>query len=152
MEENIYEFYQVDKEDPTVFSFYSQGIRVIKKIVSFQHVLEYLGISVDNLLLADENEDGSIDSMVDSNNGDVLKVLNTVAAILEYYISLTQNRAIYIKGSDERRINIYQWRITKALKKMAGNLLILGQRQKNGPFEELEEHKKYVGFLIIPRY
>lgn len=151
MQENIYEFHQADEEDPRLFSFYSEGPGVIKKIVSFQHSLNFSGLRVDNLLLADENDDGTIDSIVDSNNGDVLKVLNTVTAIIEYYMSITQNRAIYIKGSDERRINIYQWRITKALKKDK-NLLILGQKHKNGPFEELEKHKKYIGFLIIPQY
>lgn len=117
MKEDIYEFYQAEEEHPTVFSFYSQGARVIRKVVSFQHSLDYFGISVDNLLLADENEDGTLDSEVDSNNGDILKVLNTVAAIIEYYISITQNRAIYIKGADERRINVYQWRITKVSEK-----------------------------------
>lgn len=146
-----YEFYQVDEQNPTVFSFYSKGIKVIKKIVSFQPARDYSGVGIDNLVLGDENDDGTIDADIDSNNGDVLKVLNTVAAIVEYYMSITKNRAVYIKGSDERRINVYHWRIRRELEKSAVPLLILGQKYNNGPFEKLNANQKYTGFLVIPQ-
>jgi hypothetical protein len=90
MEGNIYDFFQVDDSNPTIFSFNSVGKRNIKKIVSFQEAEEVSGISIDNLVLADENEDGTPDAEVNSNNGDILKVLDTVAAILEYYLTITK--------------------------------------------------------------
>ena len=149
MEGNIYEFYQVNVDNPTIFTFNSVGKRNIKKIVSFQEAEQVLGISIDNLILADENEDGTLDAEVDSNNGDILKVLDTVTAILKYYLTTTENRSVYIKGFDDRRISVYQWRIERALKKSTLPFLIVGQKVVNGSFELLDKNEDYVGFLVI---
>lgn len=151
MEDNIYEFYQVNEDNPTVFSFNSIGLREIKKIVTFEYGYTMHMRNVYNLVLSDEKEDGTLDAEVESNNGDIFKVLDTVAAILEYFLSITVNTAVYIKGADDRRINVYQWRITRSLEKYAINYNILGQKYRPGPFEKLNKAEHYVGFLVIPQ-
>ncbi|MCW3106219.1 MAG: hypothetical protein JWQ09_725 [Segetibacter sp.] len=151
MAENIYEFYQVDNDNPTVFSFYSYGVRNIKKVVTFEYGISFSGLDVDNLVLADEREDGSLDAEVDSNNGDILKVLDTTAAVLEHYLTITNGRAVYIKGADERRINVYHWRITRLLDQSKLQIKILGQTHLGGPFKKLEKNEIYVGFLVISK-
>ena len=152
MEGNIYDFFQVNENDPLVFSFNSVGIRNIKKIVTFENGGSFGGkIEIDNLVLSDEKEDGTLDAEIDSNNGDILKVLDTVAAILKYYLSITENRAVYIKGADNRRINVYHWRIERLMRKSETPFLIVGQKEINAPFELLDKNEDYVGFLVIPQ-
>lgn len=153
MEENVYEFFTEGGDNPTVFSFYSIGLTTIKKIVSFEHEVTFADrLLVYNLILGDELEDGSGDAEVNSNNGDIFKVLDTVAEILKYFLGNNSNEvAVYIKGADDRRINVYHWKIKRALDKSSINYKIFGQKQRHGPFEKMKNEETYIGFLVIPQ-
>lgn len=135
------------------YTFISIGKRRIAKRVIFTPT----GIrNVVNLGFGDLMPDGSIDDMVNSNNGDIVRVLATVVEILMDFTSRYPYVEILFAGSTPERTRLY----TRILKTYYDNfsrqfkiqgLIMEGEHYALLPFE-LEMDLKFVGFIIRRNY
>jgi hypothetical protein len=85
------------------YVFVSVGKKRIEKAVDFIA----LGGNIFNLAFGDLLPNGSIDDKVNSNNGDILKVLATIVDILKNFTSLDPSTRIYLMGSTPERTKLY---------------------------------------------
>ncbi|MBS1665146.1 MAG: hypothetical protein JST68_29135 [Bacteroidetes bacterium] len=88
----------------TRYTFVSEGQKRIRKVVDFS----LFGIiDTYNLAFGDLLPDGSIDDEVNSNNGDIVRVLSTVVAILKDFTAANSRANIVFTGSTEGRMRLY---------------------------------------------
>lgn len=86
------------------YIFISIGKKRIAKVVDFVP----LGIgNIVNLGFGDLLPDGSMDDKVNSNNGDILKVLATVVDILRHFTMQHPLTEVYFQGSTKERTKLY---------------------------------------------
>lgn len=141
MRSTIYEYTQ---EAWDKYTFTSAGLRgEIKKVVTLQEIAP----SYYNVLLQDEINGVLSSDITVTDNGDALKVINTVAAIIKDTIDTNPGQYMLVAGSDERRNRIYQRQITREMPK--GEYVIEGARSKTSGFEPLQPEVQYIGFLIF---
>jgi len=89
---------------PKRYIFISTGKKSIEKVVDFVP----LGPgNIMNLAFGDLLPDGTIDDQVNSNNGDIIKVLATVIDILRHFTIQYPKAEIYFEGSTEERTKLY---------------------------------------------
>jgi hypothetical protein len=86
------------------YIFVSEGKSQIQKVVEFVPVATK---NIVNLGFGDLLPDGSVDDKVVSNNGDILKVLTTVANILRDYTNLYPKYHVLFTGSTDERTKLY---------------------------------------------
>ncbi|HVW58689.1 MAG TPA: hypothetical protein VHC48_01595, partial [Puia sp.] len=114
-----YEVYSgiVASEDFSQFDFISLGKKgAIRKRVTFTMTeIE----NVYNLVLGDVGEDGEIDDLTVSDNGDRNKVLATVEDIATSYTTRYPNRWILFQGSTESRTRLYRMAIGLHLEELS---------------------------------
>src|SRR5258708_32918539 len=105
--ENYPSFHIAD--DLSVFDFYSVGKRgkVPKRIVFMR--TETTGVY--NLAFGDIDENGKIDDMKISDNGDRNKILATVAKAVDEYTKRYPRRWIIFTGSTSQRTRLYRMAI-----------------------------------------
>lgn len=73
------------------YIFYSEGNKgIIVKIVEFQQITPDLF----NIGLGDLNEFGEVDDIVNSNNGDMRKVMNTVGYCISDFLDKKPNAQV----------------------------------------------------------
>jgi hypothetical protein len=95
---------------PRRYVFISVGKTTIEKVVDFVP----LGMgNIVNIGFGDLLSDGCIDDKVNSNNGDIIKVLATVVDILRHFTTKYPQAEIYFQGSTENRTKLYS-RILRA--------------------------------------
>jgi hypothetical protein len=97
-------FYQFQKTDYTQYVFTSTGKRNIDKIVEFSPTTIN---GIINLGFGDLSEDGTIDDEVNSNNGDIRKVITTVINIIQDFTLENNNVKIFFRGSTPERTFLY---------------------------------------------
>ncbi len=96
--------YAFKRHHVTRYTFTSVGKKRIKKIVDFT----MFGLKdTYNLAFGDLLPDGSIDDKANSNNGDIVKVLSTVVAILKEFTSTRPEANIVFTGSTDLRMKLY---------------------------------------------
>lgn len=99
------------------FDFVSNGKKgAIRKRVSF--TLTEVE-NVYNLAFGDLGEDGEIDDLSVSNNGDRNKVLATIVDIVTSYTTRYPDRWIAFKGSTEQRTRLYRMAIGLHLEELS---------------------------------
>lgn len=86
------------------YKFISTGKKVVQKVVDFSLLK---GENSFNLGFGDLLPDGSIDDMVNTNNGDLVKTFATVVAIAVDFLEHNPHTIIYFTGSTESRTNLY---------------------------------------------
>lgn len=101
--------YPYEQIQSTRYTFFSIGKMRIEKIVDF---ILYGIQNIVNLGFGDLRSDGTIDDLVTSNNGDIVKVLATIVEILKDYTSQHPDALVFFKGSTEERNKLY-YRILK---------------------------------------
>lgn len=114
-----YEVYTgfVASDDFNQFDFVSIGKKgPIRKRVAFT-VTEM--DNVYNLVLGDVGEDGEIDDLTVSDNGDRNKVLATVVSIVTSYTNRFPDRWILFQGSTESRTRLYRMAIGLHLEELS---------------------------------
>ena len=99
--------------DFEVFDFISSGKRIIKKRVRFELIDE--PEQIYNLALCTVLDDGRDDCENASRNGDMMRVLETVAVIALMFTDKHPHRKIYFTGSDSLRTRQYQLSIFSKL-------------------------------------
>lgn len=113
-----------------------------------------------NLGFGHSTDDGnSIDDKVRANNGDMMKVLSTVAFTVNDFIEHHPDKAIYIRGSDAVRTRAYQMAINKYYDEIAKDYEIYGHiftgkiKGEKGEYqyEPFQKNKNYYGFLAIKK-
>jgi hypothetical protein len=96
--------YVFKRHHVTRYTFISVGKKRIEKIVDFT----MFGVKdTYNLAFGDLLPDGSIDDKANSNNGDIIKVLSTVIAILKEFTSSRPEANIVFTGSTDLRMKLY---------------------------------------------
>jgi hypothetical protein len=129
------------------FDFVSNGKKgAIRKRVSFTFTdVE----NVYNLAFGDLGEDGEIDDLSVSDNGDRNKVLATVSYIVEAYTNQYPDRLIYFEGSTESRTRLYRMAIGLYLEELSLRFEIYGRvDQQIIPFTKGLEVN---GFLVTKK-
>ena len=86
------------------YVFISIGKKRIEKVVDF---VPLKTPNLMNLGFGDLLPDGSIDDKVNSNNGDILKVLATVVNILKHFTTRHPEIVIFFAGSTHDRTKLY---------------------------------------------
>lgn len=97
------------------YEFKSSGHKEIDKVVLFQNmeIPNYY-----NLVLADILKDGSIDDLVESNNGDMETILSTVIQIIFAFLTQNPKAKVYFTGSDLKRTRLYNIILSKEYEKL----------------------------------
>lgn len=101
MHQSAYMFYQISVRR---YAFISVGRTRIKKVVVFRKMRTE---NTFNLGFGDLQSDGSIDDMANSNNGDIVKVLVTVIAILNDFTLKNPDVHVIFTGSTVERTKLY---------------------------------------------
>jgi hypothetical protein len=99
--DSIYEITEDIKEDEIQYLFMSEGEKRIIKIIQYSYVLDMHGKRVFNLGFGNYDiENDSVIDDVNTNNGDVYKVFNTVLGTVPRFFEVNKDAAIMVAGSD----------------------------------------------------
>ena len=143
MDKPFYEFTIFD--EAYRYEFTSIGHKTIEKVIIFENtdLPDYY-----NLVLADILEDGTIDDLVKSNNGDMEKILATTIQTIFAFLGHYPLAKVFFSGSSPSRTRLYNIILTKEIKNII-NYQILGLKDKNlSPFQRNEI---YEGFVIFKK-
>lgn len=97
-------FYPYRQLNSSRYFFISKGVQCIEKVIEFTPTHD---IGVLNLAFGDLSEDGSICDIVNSNNGDIAKVMSTVVRIVRDFTDQYPHYRIFFKGSTDERTRLY---------------------------------------------
>ncbi|NIG54452.1 hypothetical protein [Chitinophaga sp. Cy-1792] len=130
--------------DHSDYEFFSIGPKgVILKRITFKFS------KIENVVImafGDVNQDGEIDDLSISNNGDRNKVLATICQTIARYLKHYPERMVYFKGSTEERTRLYRMIINNNIKEFeAGHHIWMELDYKFVPFQP---SIKVFGFAI----
>ncbi len=126
----------------TWFVFESEGVMgKIPKLVTF----EPYGENRWNVGFGDFKRGIADDSAI-SNNGDVSRVLNTIAQIIREFFTENPDAIVEIKPIDEKRKRLYNLVFQRHFEKIISDFQIKGL--KGGFFETYSPNEFYDGFEI----
>jgi len=144
--------------DNSEYKFISEGKDgLIEKVVQYKIFDEALP-DLYNLGFGHLHENGkSIDDTVRADNGDMMKILSTVAFTVNDFVKHYPKKRIYIRGSDPVRTRVYQMAISKYYGeiskeyKIYGHLLEHMAEGSEGKYhlEPFQKNKNYFGFLVV---
>jgi len=106
----------------TEFNFISEGnLGKIEKSIKYQEMQE----GVYNLGFGDKNPiTGEIDDTIVTNNGDMTKILATVAFSMYLFTKNNPNLWIYVTGSSQSRMRLYRMAINKYIEEISKDFAI----------------------------
>jgi hypothetical protein len=141
--------YPFEQIQPTRYKFFSLGTNKIEKIVDFVPVIAR---NVMNLGFGDLLPGGSVDDKITSNNGDIRRVLATVAMIAKHFTTLYPHTIILFFGSTEERTRVYARILKIYYTEFRREFVIYGitgtaQEGQRLPFDPCAQID-YIGFLI----
>jgi hypothetical protein len=156
------EKYQTETEINRLnYSFYSVGKTIIKKIVEYTKLPKYFliknGLPYDadvyNLAFGDEDVNDFNDQII-SNNGDMDKVLATVADTALNFWEYYPNAFIYFEGSQPEgqellRTYLYRKKLERFFDEISKIADVYGRIENE--LEEFTKGKNYNAFLIIQK-
>ena len=136
--------YSAEKE-LMYFEFFSVGRKgQIKKIIEFS---ETNVKDVYNLAFGDyDDENQRISDKVDTNNGDSLKVLATVASSVYAFTTERPNAWVFATGSTAVRTRLYRMGLTNNLAEISDDFDVYGL--KDDTWEEFLVGEDYEAFLV----
>ncbi|TWW01526.1 DUF6934 family protein [Chitinophaga pinensis] len=131
------------------FEFYSEGPNgKIKKVVSYQQLQDDIyGMQRFNLCFGDWDEGSRCpnDASV-TNNGDVLKVLATVAGTVITFTDKYPGCLIQAEGSTSSRTRLYQMKMKNYWEEIKGFFNVKGYFQ--GSWEVFRLDRNYEAFVV----
>lgn len=90
-----------ESNDKIRFLFESKGEEIIQKVVDYSLVATIQDKPIYNLGFGDYNsENDEMSDDVNSNNGDMRKVFNTVLSTVPLFFASSPNSGIWVEGSD----------------------------------------------------
>lgn len=141
--------------DNVTFEFVSDGSNgAIKKVINYQLLDKDKQIFNlcfgDNLGINPDTGELNIDDIVVSKNGDMEKVLATVASSVYLFAKTYPDKLIFFQGSTESRTRLYRKAISKVFDEISKTLDIFGAILKDGkvlnvPFST---NGNFYGFFI----
>lgn len=126
---------QLGKETNRIrYIFESIGEKSITKVIEYSYLTSISGRKVFNLGFGDydANNDGFIDN-VNSNNGDMRMVFNTVLSTIPKFFKTKPNAGIWVQGSDQKRTRIYCYYVDKHFIMLKKNHLFYGYEKSANP-------------------
>ncbi len=131
--------------NPSVYLFESIGPKgVIEKAVVFTEANLH---NLFNLGLGDvSKETGRIDDSVVSDNGDMPKVLATVAAIVMDFTEKNREAIVVAVGNTPSRTRLYRMGITSHYELLMADFIVFGFG--DGAWEEFTKGKAYEAFYV----
>jgi hypothetical protein len=131
------------------FSFVSadtEGENRIIKIIAYdvikKHKVIYYNLGFGDL----DAKTGEVDDEVESNNGDMRKILSTVVSTLPRFFQVHPTKKIHMDGSTLLRKQYYHKLVRDYHQRIAEHYLVEGCL--NGTVERFDEKKEY-DFLLI---
>jgi hypothetical protein len=155
------EKYQVETTvDSLIYTFESVGKTTIKKVVEYTKMNPfYIGLpsnaDVYNLAFGDwDDEINDFKDTLTSNNGDMEKVLATVANTASSFWSEYPNSFIYFvgsqpKGKESLRTYLYQKKINRYFEDISNVATVYGLTEYG--WEQFITNKNYNAFLILQK-
>jgi hypothetical protein len=136
--------YTLSQPNPNIFTFQSIGKKgIVTKAVVFQ----YVGNGLYNLALLDREErSNSWSDKSNSNNGDLAKVMATVARIIIVFLENHPQATIYIEANSKSRNTLYHRILRNYHEIFASNLIV--DASANGIIEAFHVDKDYDFFYI----
>ena len=109
------------------YIFESVGNKSIIKQIEYSYFGNILGSDVYNLGFGDYNvEQDTISDKVNSNNGDMRKVFNTVLSSVPKFFEAHKSAGIWVTGSDEKRTKIYCFYVNRNFEQLYDDYLFYG--------------------------
>lgn len=139
------ETYPIEEVEPLIFTFVSKGKKGdIFKIIRYDLMSE----DVYNLGFGDlDLKTLDIDDTVNSDNGDIVRVMATVIQTLSLFFEIHPNKKVSFEGSDSKRTNFYNWIISREYPKLQ-NIYYLEGGFEDGTTEPFHKGGDYSYFLI----
>jgi len=139
----INDVYQLDAlENNTVFQFNSIGKQgTITKLILFQ----FINGNTFNLAFGDF-KNNKLDDKIISDNGDLIKVISTVALSIYLFFDAHPNAIIEIQGVDKKRQQLYNHIFRR--RKVEIDLLFTVLGEIGGQKESLKNGRFYNKFVI----
>lgn len=144
--------------DKLLFTFISKGKQDVNKVVAYQKTNHSIIISIArdifNLGFGDyEDNVEDVNDLVNSNNGDVYKVFNTVLHTIPTYFERYPDNCLFVKGSDRRRTDVYCNFISKHYDTFSTDYTFYGLEDTfNGrAYVPFKPFKLYEGVLFLQK-
>ena len=174
--ENIYDLEEVKEAQNLKFIFISSGTQDVVKAIQYSYLLQLNNLNLQqlngkdvyNLGFGDYNlENDTLIDTVNTNNGDVYKVFNTVLSTVPNFFENYTNSILIVQGSDSsrdfieqckqtckkgcgekckksnRRINIYKNFVNKNYEQLILDYQFIGGLKDSNNQIVLEEYIKY---------
>jgi hypothetical protein len=143
------------------FHFISQGQRDILKRIEYAPIsnpidyglpdgVELYNLGFGDVIFNSETGEKIVSDSERSNNGDKLKVLNTVANTVLLFFENHPNSFIYVEGSSQSRNREYRIGINKIYETISNTFEIAGLivDEDNMYWEDYEPNGNYYAFLV----
>jgi len=177
MSKPSYEFTKDKSELQVRFVFISKGIQDIIKVIDYDYVGLYNERKTFNLGFGDYNPStGEIDDHVNTDNGDVYGVLNTVLNTVPLFFEEFPNHSLMVRGSDNgeefltkcisnckktcgntfscknqnRRINLYMRYVNLNHNELIKEYEFIGAQEDT--IEPFEKDKKYDTVFLLKKH
>lgn len=139
--------YTLFSPDENIYYFESKGINgIITKTVIFSPFS--INSNLFNLALMDYNENThTFSDMTNSNNGDITKVLATVALIIHDFLQKNKTATVYFEGNTTTKRNLYNRIIKNNYDYFIENYEIRGSVEEQSELYIIG--KQYDGFYIL---
>lgn len=126
------------------YTFVSEGPRPVTKLVAYAETDEP---DLFNLSLADIEADGIPNYLSVRNNGDLERIMATVAQTLLAFFRHHPTATVAFSGSTPARIRLYQAVLAREVRAASTDFIILGLRGED--LEPLQPNHTYDGFVIF---
>ncbi len=128
----------------TIYDFVSEGhLGKIEKSIKYEEMQK----GIYNLGFGDKNPiTGEVDDIVITNNGDMPKILATVAFSMYIFTTNNPNAWIYVTGSSESRIRLYRMAINKYIEEINEDFIVYTSLEDEEwyPFEPDTNNQKFL--------
>lgn len=149
----VYDLKDTSREH-THFAFISEGKHgQIIKIIAYQNTGEDSNENpIFNLGFGDYNiTTGQVDDRIVTDNGDMEKVLATIAQTVPLFLLHHPTAIIEVSGSTKGRTRLYKILINKYMEEFTDFVTIYGLNDETGELEYFSSHKKYSRFFAIKK-